>query len=274
MGVAALLIVAVIGLVAVEFAMIKMGREIPGAVVTAYKAGAGLVIILALVGMALLAMKGLDRLADMIREGKVFTSLVTSALVGLLAIAAGYVLFMTIRHIGISPTLTKLAKIIFIAGVLGIVGCMALLWKLRETAAQISLETEHDGNSWLLATWGGFISVSFMFVMIMNPQLDLQTVFITRVQFIQSHAIFRSLDRPRRHLHAGHHGDDVQRLRRRAHSVGRACAGRHIPGFRWRKTGTIPISFPPSVAPNKTAIPSAGISETGRCKALRVFGKI
>lgn len=186
---AALLIAAVVALVAVEFAMIKTGREIPGVLVSAYKAGAGLVIVLALVGMALLVMKGLDRLSEMMREGNPLTSLITALITGLTALATGYVLFMTFRHIGISPTLTPPAKVIFIAGILGAAGCLYLLWKLRETKVRVSLETEHDGNSWLLATWAGFMSVSFMFVLIMNPQLDLQTVFITRVQFIQSHAI-------------------------------------------------------------------------------------
>ena len=79
LGAAALLIAAVVALVAVEFAMIKTGREIPGAIVSAYKAGAGLVIVLALVGMALLVMKGLDRLSEMMREGNPLTSLITAS---------------------------------------------------------------------------------------------------------------------------------------------------------------------------------------------------
>ena len=43
---------------------------------------------------------------------------------------------------------------------------------------------------WLLTTLVAFIGVGIIFIILQNPKIDLQTLFIARVQYIQSHAIY------------------------------------------------------------------------------------
>ena len=45
-------------------------------------------------------------------------------------------------------------------------------------------------RDWLFTTVAAFIGVGLLFIMLQNPKLDIQTLFIARVQYIQSHAIY------------------------------------------------------------------------------------
>lgn len=45
-------------------------------------------------------------------------------------------------------------------------------------------------NFWLLTTTAAFIGVGILFIILQNPKIDLQTLFIARVQYIQSHAVY------------------------------------------------------------------------------------
>ncbi|MFH0880866.1 MAG: DUF2723 domain-containing protein [Lentisphaerota bacterium] len=45
-------------------------------------------------------------------------------------------------------------------------------------------------QGWLVATIVAFISLAIILIAFQNPQLDVQTLFIGRVQFIQSHAVY------------------------------------------------------------------------------------
>ena len=45
-------------------------------------------------------------------------------------------------------------------------------------------------NFWLLTTLVAFVGVGILFIILQNPKIDMQTLFIARVQYIQSHAIF------------------------------------------------------------------------------------
>jgi len=45
-------------------------------------------------------------------------------------------------------------------------------------------------NFWLLTTWTAFIGVGILFMILQNPKIDMQTLFIARVQYIQSHAVY------------------------------------------------------------------------------------
>ena len=45
-------------------------------------------------------------------------------------------------------------------------------------------------QGWLIASLVGFFSVSVVFLIFQNPSLDIQQLFIGRVQFIQSHALY------------------------------------------------------------------------------------
>jgi tetratricopeptide (TPR) repeat protein len=45
-------------------------------------------------------------------------------------------------------------------------------------------------RDWLFTTIAAFIGVGLLFIVLQNPKLDIQTLFIARVQYIQSHAIY------------------------------------------------------------------------------------
>jgi tetratricopeptide (TPR) repeat protein len=45
-------------------------------------------------------------------------------------------------------------------------------------------------RDWLFTTLVAFIGVGILFIILQNPKLDIQTLFIARVQYIQSHAIY------------------------------------------------------------------------------------
>jgi len=45
-------------------------------------------------------------------------------------------------------------------------------------------------RDWLLTTVASFIGVGIIFIILQNPKLDIQTLFIARVQYIQSHAVY------------------------------------------------------------------------------------
>lgn len=49
---------------------------------------------------------------------------------------------------------------------------------------------DRKARTWLITTLVAFISLSFILLTFQNPQLDIQTLFIGRVQFIQSHAVY------------------------------------------------------------------------------------
>lgn len=167
------------------------GDPLAAMAVTAGKAVSALVIGMALVGMALLFIEAVERLTNMVRTRDGFTAFVASILLALIALAGGYVLFMILRHVVGSPALGFSSKAM-VVGVLGAtIGVVLLMARLRRTETiALGLETDGDGRGWLLATLGGFLSVTFVFMVMQNPQLDLQTVFIQRVQYVQSHALF------------------------------------------------------------------------------------
>ncbi|MDD3404423.1 MAG: hypothetical protein PHQ72_13895, partial [Hespellia sp.] len=45
-------------------------------------------------------------------------------------------------------------------------------------------------RDWLFSTVAAFIGVGLVFIVLQNPKLDIQTLFIARVQYIQSHAVY------------------------------------------------------------------------------------
>jgi thioredoxin-like negative regulator of GroEL len=64
------------------------------------------------------------------------------------------------------------------------------VWLLRREPHGLDLEMSPSQQTWLLATLAGFFSLTVIFVLFLNISLDIQTVFITRVQFIQSHGLY------------------------------------------------------------------------------------
>ena len=190
-GVALILVAAALALVAAEAVFARNGAAPPAGIVHAYKAVSGLLIASAFVGMALLAIDGVRRLLDMFRREGAYNAAIAGSLLALLVAVASYVLFMVLRHIAISESLARPDRIWAAAVALAIPSMLAgLAWLNAGPRPAIRLEADPDSSAWLFTTWLGFLSLSFMFIIVLNPELDTQTVFIQRVQFIPSHAIF------------------------------------------------------------------------------------
>ena len=49
---------------------------------------------------------------------------------------------------------------------------------------------DRRGRTWLITSLVAFVSLSIVLITFQNPDLDIQTLFIGRVQFIQSHAVY------------------------------------------------------------------------------------
>ncbi|MFA6172761.1 MAG: DUF2723 domain-containing protein [Kiritimatiellales bacterium] len=47
-----------------------------------------------------------------------------------------------------------------------------------------------QNRDWLFTTMAAFIGVGILFIILQNPKIDIQTLFIARVQYIQSHAVY------------------------------------------------------------------------------------
>jgi hypothetical protein len=67
---------------------------------------------------------------------------------------------------------------------------VALAWALSLSRFRLDSDLGVSQQRWLITSVVGFFSVSVMFLIFQNPQLDIQNLFIGRVQFIQSHAFY------------------------------------------------------------------------------------
>lgn len=67
---------------------------------------------------------------------------------------------------------------------------VALACALSASRVRLDSDLGVSQQRWLITSVVGFISVSVIFLIFQNPQLDIQNLFIGRVQFIQSHALY------------------------------------------------------------------------------------
>lgn len=63
-------------------------------------------------------------------------------------------------------------------------------WILQTAQTKMRFAVSEIGQNWCVTLLIAFLSVGLMFVILQNPSLDIQQLFIGRVQFIQSHAIY------------------------------------------------------------------------------------
>lgn len=66
----------------------------------------------------------------------------------------------------------------------------ALIIALKRSHLALGSDLEPGTQRWLLASIAAFLSLSVLFISFQNLDMDLQTQFVGRVQFIQSHALF------------------------------------------------------------------------------------
>jgi tetratricopeptide (TPR) repeat protein len=90
---------------------------------------------------------------------------------------------------GRSLGLSGAAKGFYLALVFGPPAAV-LLAGLLSVKAGMDFDLGEGQQGWLIASVVGFFSVSVVFLIFQNPSLDIQQLFIGRVQFIQSHALY------------------------------------------------------------------------------------
>ena len=176
-------------LVGVEAAVEIPGQPDPAAIALSYKAISALILLLAGVGVLLLLIEIVERLLRMARGEDPVTSVVAIVILAILAVGALFVYTMILKHVftgGYGATAVLGTLLVLIA----VPAFIAGLTLLRRRSTALAFEFGEAGRGWTLCTVAGFVSVTFIFMAILNPALDLQTVFIQRVQFIQSHALF------------------------------------------------------------------------------------
>ena len=109
----------------------------------------------------------------------------------LAAVLAGvlYVDVMSLKAL-FRGELSAAGKTFFAGAVFGPPLAVALAWVLSASRIRLDSDLGVSQQRWLITSVVGFISVSVIFLIFQNPQLDIQNLFIGRVQFIQSHALY------------------------------------------------------------------------------------
>jgi tetratricopeptide (TPR) repeat protein/uncharacterized membrane protein YhaH (DUF805 family) len=113
-----------------------------------------------------------------------------------------YTLIPSALYIGIIqliPTYPRFSKYTFLCAA-ALEAAMALYLLIRKGAEtdngnggnpltdQPAISSQNSG--WIMTTLIAFLSVGIIFMILQNPKTDIQSLFIGRVQYIQSHAIF------------------------------------------------------------------------------------
>lgn len=105
------------------------------------------------------------------------------------ALAALWVDVMSLKAV-FSGTLSFAGKAVFTGVVIGPPLAIAAIWWLSGSRFGLGSDLGISQQRWLITSVVGFFSVSVVFLIFQNPQLDIQNLFIGRVQFIQSHAFY------------------------------------------------------------------------------------
>lgn len=100
-----------------------------------------------------------------------------------------------IRSIGVVEPgqvhyMSGVGKAFYIGLVFGPPLAIAVAWVLSCSPLKMDFDLGISQQRWLITSVVGFFSVSVVFLIFQNPQLDVQNLFIGRVQFIQSHAFY------------------------------------------------------------------------------------
>ncbi|MDY0145206.1 MAG: DUF2723 domain-containing protein [Kiritimatiellia bacterium] len=86
--------------------------------------------------------------------------------------------------------MTVVGKAFYAGLVFGPPLAIAAAWVLSSSPLKMDFDLGVSQQRWLITSMVGFFSVSVVFLIFQNPQLDVQNLFIGRVQFIQSHAFY------------------------------------------------------------------------------------
>jgi tetratricopeptide (TPR) repeat protein len=106
-------------------------------------------------------------------------------------VAYGYyayrlILKLTDASLGLGG-LEKLGIVFFILGPLAVAAGM--VW-LMFGPPRLEFEMDRAAQKWIIATLSGFLVMSIVLILLANPKGDIQDMFIQRVKFISSHALY------------------------------------------------------------------------------------
>lgn len=146
-------------------------------------------MLIAGLGVLILVVTFLRSLLQSLRQFDFLTVLVTvMVLIGLAGalLYADVMILKAVFHSG-ATALVKLFSVILVlipplAGV--------AVYLLMKPPLALAFGTSEPLQRWLVACLTAFVSLGVIFIAFQNPSLDIQTMFIGRVQFIQSHAVY------------------------------------------------------------------------------------
>ena len=189
---------AALGLVLVSSALILLETAGWAGAERAYRLFIAPILLLAGGGFfTLLALYLKKQVADL-REHSLGTKIVIVLFLAGVAMAALWVDVMSLKalfgssgaKLGDPGYMSGAGRAIFAGVVFGPPVAVALAWWLSGSFLRLDSDLGVSQQRWLITSVVGFFSVSVIFLVFQNPQLDIQNLFIGRVQFIQSHALY------------------------------------------------------------------------------------
>ena len=138
--------------------------------------------------LTLLALFLRKQIADL-RGYPLGTKLIIWAFLAAVLVGVLYVDVMSLKAL-FKGELSAAGKAFFAGAVFGPPLAIAAAWALGASRLKLDADLGTSQQRWLIVSVVGFISVSVIFLIFQNPQLDIQNLFIGRVQFIQSHAFY------------------------------------------------------------------------------------
>lgn len=160
-----------------------------GAIGNAYRVLGMLVVPLAAIGLMIKVVEFYRSLWNEITEGDWLESFIGYAILVLTGLGVLVADIQWIRHL-FTENMQAMSKILITGLIIGPPAVVMLILSLRNSELALRFEIEARMQRVLLMTVVAFLSLSVIFITFQNLDLDIQTLFIGRVQFIQSHAIF------------------------------------------------------------------------------------
>ena len=189
-SIAFLLALAVGVLVSVEMGLALLGVATPAFVVALYRLVASFALLLGGIGVAGKAVQLIAYIFKQTSSRNLLTVILYILVLAGLAFTLLFYEFQLARMLAGSQGLG-------VGGALAVLLMMAAppaigvaLYALQREPFRFGFEAHEGSCSWLLTTVLGFVAVGIVFIIMWNPALDVQTLFIGRVQFIQSHTLY------------------------------------------------------------------------------------
>ncbi len=160
-----------------------------GGAETAYRLFIAPILLMTGLGFFVLLALLLKKQISDLRSYPLGTQMMTWAFLAAVLLAALWVDVMSLKAL-FGESLSRAGKVIYSGVVFGPPLILGLAWWLSNTGLKLDFDLGVSQQRWLITSTVGFFSVSVIFLVFQNPQLDIQNLFIGRVQFIQSHALY------------------------------------------------------------------------------------